>query len=248
MKLLRPLCAFALCGLVVNLPSRGQTVEQALSKASAAFSQGKPVASVTLTATAEWIAGSDKENGNATLTANADGSSSLQLQLEKGSRTEAQTSFASGQTCSFSGQDAVMHSSAGHNCMSSVAWFIPGVSLFGGKQPTSLSTVLTAENSSSQPFLHLRQQQTPSGDLDTSTKQFLLHLSTVDLYLDPTSSVLSILDYKIHPDKNAGADIPVQILFTDYQVVDGIRIPFRIQRYINGVLNLDLTVTQVSAN
>lgn len=248
MKLLRPLCAFALCGLVVNLPSRGQTVEQALSKASAAFSQGKPVSSVTLAGTADWIAGSDKGSGTATLTASADGSYSVQLQLDSGSHMEEQTSFASGPTCSYSGKDAVVHLSAGHNCMNNLAWFIPGVSLFGGKQPISVSALLTAEDNSSQPVLHLRQQLTPIDSLDARTRQLLTHLSTIDLYLDPVSFLPAILDYKIHSDRNAAVDIPVQVLFTNYQTVNGVRIPFRIRRYVDGTLQLDLVVSSAQAN
>ena len=245
MNLPRLLCA---CLLVAASSSYGQTVQQAISKASAAFSQGKPVASITLAATAEWTAGSDKESGNATLHANADGSYSVQLQLDNGIRTESQTSFASGPSCTFSGQDAVVHASAGHNCMNGVAWFMPDISLFGGHQANSVATFLTAENNASQPFLHLRQQQTPQTSLDTSTQQLLVHLSTVDLYLDPLTSLPSIADFKIHPDQNAAADISVQVLFTNYQTIDGVQIPFRIQRYINGLLNLDLTVTHASAN
>jgi hypothetical protein len=76
----------------------------------------------------------------------------------------------------------------------------------------------------------------------------MAHLGTTDLYLDPVTYLPAILSYNLHPDKNAAADIPVQITFTDYQAVNGVSIPFRIQRYINGVLNLDLTVTEAFVN
>ena len=248
MKLQNFLCVCLFCLPPAGASGQGQTVQQVFSNAATAFSQGKPVASITLNATAQWIAGSDKESGNATLTANADGSFTAQLALEKGTRLDSQTSFNSGPTCTFASSDAVVHSSSGHNCMSSLAWFLPEVTLFGGNQPGFVSTLLATDNSASQPFLHLRQQPSLSITGTANENRLLTHLGTVDLYLDPSSYLVSILDYNIHPDNNGGADIPVQVIFTSYHAVNGVNIPFRIVRYINGVLNLDLTVTQASAN
>ena len=248
MKLHKLLCVGFLCLPMGVRQGHSQTVQQILSSAATAFSHGKPVNSITLTGTATWIAGSDKESGNATLTANADGSFTVQLALDKGIRSEAQTSFTSSTSCTFTGIDAVVHASSEHNCLSNLAWFLPDVAVFGGKQPSFVLTLLTADNNASQPFIHLRQQQVLSSLSVAAGSQFLAHLSTVNFYLDPSSYLLSVLDYDIHPDNNAGVDIPEQVIFTDYRAVNGVNIPFRIERYINGVLNLDLTVTQASAN
>jgi hypothetical protein len=52
----------------------------------------------------------------------------------------------------------------------------------------------------------------------------------------------SALSYTVHPDDNVGIDIPVTILYSDYRTVDGVAIPFRVQRYFNGTLSLDITL------
>jgi hypothetical protein len=239
--------SMVLCALIVCVcgGGRAQTLQTALTAAAAAFSQGKPVNTVTLNATAQWILGSDNESGNATLTANADGSFSVQLQLGQSSRAESQTSFSPGQTCNWSGADGVAHPAAPHNCMGSMAWFLPQVALFGNQQPSAVTTTLLASASQ---LLDIRQQRTPPAALSTDTAGLLGHLSSVDLYLDPKTYLPAALAFNSHPDQNAASDIPVQVVFTNYQSVNGAMVPFHIQRYVNGVLNLDLTVTQASAN
>jgi hypothetical protein len=232
--------------LALGGQSQSQSTQIVLSNAEKSFSQGRAVHSVTLTATAHWIAGSDNETGHATLTANADGSFTAQLQLSQSARKEAQTSFSSGKTCTWAGTDGVVHATAAQNCMGTLSWFLPQVQLFGGQQPSAVSiTIMSGPNQS---FIDLRQQRTTESALNPQLTTLMAHLGTTDLYLDPVTYLPAILSYNLHPDKNAAADIPVQITFTDYQAVNGVSIPFRIQRYINGVLNLDLTVTEAFVN
>jgi hypothetical protein len=220
-----------------------------LANAASAFSQGKPVNTVTLNATANWIAGSDNETGNAVLTANADGSFSVQLQLAQSSRTEAQTSFASGQSCTWSGTDGVSHAMAAHNCMGSMAWFLPQVALFGNQQSSAVATsIQSATVGDGSTVWDVGQQTTPAAALPSDAAALIAHLSSMDLYLDPTTYLPNGLAFNIHPDRNAAADIPVQIVFGNYQTVNGVSLPFHIQRYVNGSLQLDLAVTQASAN
>ncbi len=217
-----------------------------LPQIAQAFSQGKPVKSIVLNASAEWIVGSDDETGNATLTADADGSFSLQVQLPKSSRSESQTSFASGQSCAWTGPDGVAHTIAQHNCYGSMAWFLPSVAFLGSQQPSEVTTAITAAANS--PFVDIVQQRLPQESLAADTSALLTHLSTSHLYLDPVTSLPSAFSFNTHPDGNAGTDIPVHVVFSNYQQVNGVMIPFRIQRYLNGTLNLDLTVTQASVN
>ena len=230
--------------------AKAQTLQAVLASATAAFSEGKPVNTVTLNATAQWIVGSDNETGNATLIANADGSYIVQLQLAQGTRSESQTSFASGQTCSWSGTNGVSHLVPRHNCMGNVAWFLPMMALFRNQQPGAVNTFLVGSTAgAASQLLDIRQQQTPPAMFPSDAAAALLtHLSTVDIYLDPTSYLPTGLAYNLHPDQNAGSDIPVQVVFTNYRTVSGVSVPFRIQRYVNGTLQLNLTVTQASAN
>jgi hypothetical protein len=239
------LCIEISCFSVANAAGNSNTLPT-LPQISRAFSQGKSVSSVVLSASAEWIAGSDDETGTATLTASADGSLSMQLQLPKKSRLETQTSFSSGQSCAWTGADGVDHATPLHNCIGSMAWFLPSIALLGNQQPTAVTTAIAqVENS---PFVDVLQQQQPQAGTSASLTTLLTHLSTSHLYLDPVTFLPSALSFNTHPDDNSGVDIPVHVVFTNYQQVNGVMIPYRIQRYVNGSLNLDLTVTQASVN
>ena len=223
------------------------TVASVLSSASKAFSNDVSIHSVTLTGTVNSIAGSDNENGNVTLTASADGSYQINLQLSQSARTETQTSFASGQQCTWSGTDAVAHAVAAHNCMTTVAWFLPDAALLGGQQPQAFASILegTAATALNQ-GIDLRQQQTPPSAVSAYGVTLLTHLSTMDIYYDPTTYLPASLSYNIHPDVNAAQDIPVEVIFSNYQTVNGVNVPFRIQRYVNGSLSLDITISSAS--
>jgi hypothetical protein len=241
------LSALFLAGASVSVFA--QTSPSVLANAASAFSNGKAITQVTLNATAQWTAGSDEETGNATLTANADGSYSVQLQLSQSARTEAQTSFASGQSCTWAGTDGVVQAAASQNCMGSMAWFLPQVALFGNQQPGAVATsIQSATLGDGASVLDVGQQTTPDASLPADAAALIAHLSSMDLYLDPASYLPVGLAFNTHPDQNAAADIPVQVVFGGYQTVSGVSIPFHIQRYVNGSLQLDLAVTQASAN
>jgi hypothetical protein len=73
-------------------------------------------------------------------------------------------------------------------------------------------------------------------------------LSTMDFYLDPASSLPLGVAFKTHPDKDMNAEISTEIRFADYALVDGIEVPSHIQRFQNGALLLDVTVTGAAFN
>ena len=224
------------------------TAGAVLSGASHAFSNGVPVHGVTLKGTANWIAGSDNENGSVTLVANADGSYQITLELAQSSRTETQTAFAQGQQCMWSGSDGVAHVASAHNCLLPVAWFLPEVALFGNQQPPSVATILMGNSTDAQnPGVDIRQQQSIAPEYVSADMTTLYtHLTAVDIYYAPATYLPVSLFYATHPDANAATDIPVRVEFSNYQTVGGITVPFRIQRYVNGVLALDITISAVT--
>jgi len=92
--------------------------------------------------------------------------------------------------------------------------------------------------SASQPFPNL------SGEIASLTQ----HLTQVDLYLDPTTSLPVSYVFNSHPDNNAGLDIPTEIRYSDYKNVGGVQIPFHVQKFINNTLTLDLQFQNASLN
>jgi len=74
------------------------------------------------------------------------------------------------------------------------------------------------------------------------------HLSTMDVYLDPTTSVPIALAFNTHPDGNALIDIPVWIQFSRYQKTAGVQVPMRVQKFLNNGLVLDIQLTDATLN
>ncbi len=76
----------------------------------------------------------------------------------------------------------------------------------------------------------------------------LQKLSQMEIYLDPTTLLPLSLAFNVHPDGDANTNIPIEIRYSNYQAVNGVQVPFHIQRFINGTLFLDLTVQSVTIN
>jgi len=66
------------------------------------------------------------------------------------------------------------------------------------------------------------------------------------IFYDPVTLLPSWLEYSVHADGDDGTLIPVQVFFTDYRLVSGMQVPFRIDRYLNRTLNLTITADSVS--
>jgi len=227
------------------LPLIGQTTatsptDQLFIQVDKAFSGITPVSSAVLTAVVRAYAGSQQSSGQATLTASADGSSSVVLQLGSGERSESQDTFANGQGCTWTGSDGQTHTPAAQNCLLPVAWFLPEVSLFSTQQPSSGTLSAEASNGNG-PVLHWAMSPAPG--ISASQLNSLPSLGSYDLHVDPLTGLPSSLTYDLHPDNNAADNIPVSVAYSEYQTINGVAIPFHIQRYLNGTLSLDITLS-----
>jgi hypothetical protein len=215
-----------------------------ISSSLKALAGGVAVNDVTLQATASYVAGSDEETGTATLTARGNQQSLVQLNLSGGSRQE----IRNGPAGAWSGPDGTAHSMAIHNCWADASWFFPALTLEAiATDPQTTVYYLGPDTSKGRPLLHLQVTRTPAAQsADVTT--LILRLSAMDIYLDPQSFLPLVLDFSAHPDVDAGTNIPLEIQFGDFQKVSGGLVPFRIQKFLQGSLLLDLVVTNVSIN
>lgn len=234
-----------------------------------ALTGGAPVSDVTLTGTVQRIAGSDNETGTASVKGTALGDSRLDLSLPAGNRSEIRNhaalpllgslpplaptaaTQAVQRAGAWIGPDGVIHGMATHNVMTDATWFFP---------PSTLARILSSggyilsyvgpETLNGQSVTHLQVSQ-PLPATMTVPQQvatLMLHLSQMDLYLDSTTLLPVALDFNVHPDNNAGLDIPAEIQFSNYQPVNGVQVPFHVQRYLNNGLVLDLQINNVTFN
>jgi hypothetical protein len=209
-----------------------------------ALTGGVAVNDVILQASAAYVAGSDEESGTATLTARGNQQSLVQLNLSGGPRQE----IRNGPAGAWSGPDATAHSTATHNCWTDASWFFPALTLEAiAADPQTAVSYLGPDASKGRPLLHLQVTRAPAGQA-AGVAALILRLAAMDIYLDPQSFLPLVLDFSAHPDIDAGTNIPAEIQFGDFQKVSGGLVPFRIQKYLQGSLLLDLVVTNVSIN
>ena len=222
-----------------------------LGQLSTAFAGAQVVQSVQLSGTATWYAGSLVDSGTVTLSASTSGASQMQLALTStGQRTETESGLGSSATCQWAGADGVAYQVQPTNCWRPALWFLPALSLQPSLLPSYLNATdlgLSAVGSGDGVYRHLQSQLVMSGLPDSISAQ-VAQQSITDLGLDPTSLLPAILAYSVQPDSGAQTSIAVQILYSNYQAVNGVQIPFHIQRYVNGSLQLDILVNSAQIN
>lgn len=229
-----------------------------IPKVLAALNGTVAVTDVTLTGTATRTSGSDTETGPITLKALGPYDSRVDLVTGSGTYTEVRSAVPPGAPQGYTvGLDGVKHKIAGHNTQTDAAWFFPVFSsLIKTSNPQlTISYVGTeVKDGTSLAHLHFICRFPPPAPALTAKlpKNFVSHaeqLTAVDVYIDPSSYLPSVLAFNTHPDNNALIDIPVEIHFTDYQKsANGVEVPLHIQKLVNGTLYLDVTIQSANVN
>jgi len=231
-------------GAQTTAPTRDPQALTVIASSLKALTGSVTVNDVIVQAAANYVAGSDEETGTATLTALGNQESLVQLNLSGGSRQE----IRNGPAGAWSGPDGTAHSMATHNCWADASWFFPALTLEAvATDPLTSVSYLGTDTSKGKPLLHLQVTRAPSGQA-ASVTTLILGLSTMDIYFDPQSFLPLVLDFNTHPDSDANPNIPVEIQFGNYQSSNGALVPFRIQKFLQRTLLLDLTVTSVLVN
>lgn len=218
------------------------------NQALAALTGGTPIVDATLTASVTRGTGSAKQTATATLKARGSGQSRIDVSTATQFREiRNDPSVAS----YFYGADGTWHEMSVHNCWTDAAWFFPALSsLAASASPGVVVSYRGQETLAGTVVNHLRFSRavTPPVTLSTAYPKLVARLSTVDMYLDATTSLPVAETFNMHPDNDAGKDLPAQITYSDYRKVNGALIPFRVQEYLQGGLWLDVWVTSATAN
>jgi hypothetical protein len=215
------------------------------SKSLAALRGTAQITDVTLIGTATRVAGSDTASGTVTLKALGTSNSRMDLSLSDGTFSEirtAQTGTPQGQWLAASGS---YNNVAAHNCMTDAAWFFPSLSVLSQlSNPNLVATYIGQETKVGVGVYHLRLSiQSP-----TDPTGLLQQLSAEDVYLSASTYLPVALVFQTHPDNDALTNVLVEIDFSNYQSINGVLIPFRVQKSLNGSLFLDITVQSAVVN
>jgi hypothetical protein len=218
-----------------------------VAKSVAALSGGVPVSGVTLSANAISIAGLDYFTGTATLQAKGTTDSRVDLNVNGSTRTEIRTMSGGVPSGTWTRASAKSHPLAQHNCWTDAVWFFPALSsLSQSGTPGFLFSYVGPEQHNASAVEHIRVlRHLPSSATEASPVDTL---SAMDIYLDAVSTLPLAIAFNIHSDNDININIPVEIRFADYQAVNGVQVPFHIQRLLNGGLVLDLKVTNAVMN
>jgi hypothetical protein len=230
---------FTLGLLAVPIISLAQSDPQALAFAAqsiAALTGGTTVTDATLTGTATRTVGSDVGTGPATLYAKGQYESRLDLNLSSGNRSEIRNSSNSPQG-EWIGSDGTPSRYTSFNCLTDTVWFFPVFSsLASANDPNQTLTYIGLETLNGASVQHLHSVW--SGQ----------QLTAMDFYLDATTFFPVATSFNAHPDNDSNTNISVQILFSSYQNVNGVQVPYHIQELFNGSLLLDYTANAATMN
>jgi hypothetical protein len=210
-----------------------------LQRALGALTKGAPLQDITLTGTVRRIAGSDNDTGTAVLKALASGASRMELSLSSGPRSEIQNTSGASPAGTWSGPDGVAHPISFHNLLTETAWFFPAFPITHGLSAGYVASYVGNEMRNEQAVEHLTISQTSTLQTPPGAPT-MAHLSQMDFFLDSTTFLPAAVTFNIHPDDNALLDIPIEIRFSDYRTVNGVQVPFHVQKFLNNGLVLDL--------
>jgi len=217
------------------------------ARSISALTGGAIITDASLAAHVVSAAGSDVEDGTASLFAKGGDQSRVDLSFTADKRSEvrnASQGFPQG-TRSSGTQTIPL---ALHNCWTDAAWFYPALSSLNTTlHPNIVLSYVGAENRNGVPVQHI-QAFFQLKNATARTVPLARNASATDIYLDSSTLYPIAVTFNAHPDDDALTNIPVEIDFSNYQLASGVPVPFRIQRYLQGSLSLDLVVTKADFN
>jgi hypothetical protein len=230
----------------LNYPSGLRWVMQAMT----ALTGGNPVNSVSLSGSVTWTIGNNQGNGTITLQSTANSNSQIQLSTSAGNRSESRSwagdgSQPLGQWTDLNGQP---HQMAQHNCWTDAVWFFPALSMLSDySDPTMVYNDLGQEQHDGHNVEHIQAYRSIPG-LPSDVEQTLQPLSTVDYYLDSQTAIPVAMAFAMHDDRDLNLNVPVEIVFSQYQSVNGIQTPFQVTRMYSGSPLYQITISSVGIN
>jgi hypothetical protein len=222
---------------------------QAISLAQqsiAALTGGANISDVTLNANVTSVLGSDYETGTANLYAKGMSESRIDLTLAtSGTRSDVRNLASGAPGGAWQKNGGASTAYAGHNCATDAVWFFPELSsLTQSANPTFVFKYIGTEQYNGVTSQHIQVYQIPGQNQPPSIQR----LSAIDFWLNAGSSLPLGIRLKTHADDDMNLDIPVTVNFANYQPVQGVQVPFHVQRMLNGGVVLDAALTSAVFN
>jgi hypothetical protein len=212
----------------------------------AVLSGSGQISDITLTGSATRTAGSDIETGSITLKALGNPNSRFDFVSTSGTSSEIRNASGGPPQGSWISPDGVSHAMAGHNTFTDAAWFVPELTVISQlSNPNLIVSYVGQETRAGAAVQHLHFAIQSAS---TDPTGFFEGLSAEDVYLDASTYLPVALIFNTHPDNDAGTNISVEIDYSSYQPVNGVQIPFHVQKFLNGSLFLDVAIQSAELN
>jgi len=131
--------------------------------------------------------------------------------------------------------------------MTDASWFFPAFTVERILSSDEVISYVGSENTSSQTVAHISVSQ-PAGVSNSFMAALFQHLSQMDIYLDTSTFLPTKLSFAIHPDNDAGADVPAEVHYSNYKAIGSVEVPLHVQEYVNNSLVLDIQFQDVAIN
>lgn len=206
------------------------------------------VQDLTLSGNATWGTG-DGQRGAIVLRALGSNESRIDITLPDGTRTEIRDASAGYSQGKWINPDGKSGRFAGHNAMTDAVWFFPAIGSLVAQPGIILSYVgLETRNGDSVQHLRSSAYSSSSPPQPMAAHATAVQFSTMDFYLSASNLLPVAVTFNRHPDSNAGVNIPIEIDFSDYQLVTGVMVPMHIHKSANGATVLDINLTGADFN
>lgn len=230
MKLLVNIVAIIFIGSL-SVVTAGQNL---ISSASNAFNGNRTVQPIHLAGTAQLISGTDKTIVPVTIDAKSDGSAQISYSLPSGTSTTRWESIASGRNCSRSdGSQKTAISQS--ECWLSVPWFCPQ-SIFSKDRDPRITLMPGSPNSA--PRNLIAAISFPDDPITVSKEMAIW--STAMISLD-SSFLPATLTYSQQANDGSFKFAAILVRYSEYRTVNGVTLPYRIDRFVNGTLQTSLS-------
>lgn len=248
---------------VLSQQATPRASQQLLQQTVLALSPAVAVSDLTMSGNAVRDTAPGQESGTVVFSAMSSGETRMDLSAPSGQHSEVYARGPRGLVGQWSGPDLKTHAVVEHNTWADPAWFSPLLILQRAAQSPSLavSEITAAATTKSSPVIpeHLRIQHNPASPDNPSanrnlngvtrnTMQAAWNTPKMDFYADPATHLPFELDFNTHPDNDFGRNIAVRVLYSDYRTVDGVKIPFHIQKLMNGNPMLDIQLESAKIN
>jgi hypothetical protein len=212
----------------------------------AALTGGATIADVTLTGNVTSSLTSDNDTGTGTFSAQGTAESRVDLTLSTGTWTEIRDSQTGPPKGQWASANQNPHPMSPRNCTTDPVWFFPALTSLGGR-PNQLFKYIGQEIRNGTAVQHIRSYRSDP-KLPQAVKLRYEALTGVDFYLDTSTMLPVALSFSVHPDDGSDIDLPTVVEFSNYQNINGISVPMRIRKYMQGNLLLDISVSNVTLN